>query len=88
MTIDPYIYGSENITGQYTGAVESGKLYVNKKYSGVIGGTFIDGRFKFYALHRFGAEDLVELEGLSGDNKVIVEKQVVKIKQNLKEAEI
>lgn len=79
MTIDPYMFGASNITGTYTGIVAKGKLYVNGKYAGVIGGTFTGGSFTFYARGRFEAADIVELEGLSGIDTVVVEKQQVKI---------
>ncbi|WP_165004713.1 MULTISPECIES: immunoglobulin-like domain-containing protein [unclassified Enterococcus] len=79
MHIDPYIFGSDNITGTYTGDVERGKLYVNGAYAGVIGGTFSDGKFIFYAKGKFEATDKVELEGLNALDVVVVEKQIVEI---------
>ena len=86
MHIDTYIFGSNDITGTYTGDVEKGKLYVNDAYAGVIGGKFSDGKFSFYAKGKFQSTDKVELEGLNGLDTVVVEKQIVEIiKNNLEE---
>lgn len=79
MTINPYPFGDANITGTYTGEIKKTKMYVNDQYSGVIGGTFKDGNFTFYARNKFKANDRVELEGLSAESTVLVEKQLVEI---------
>ncbi|EOD7435750.1 immunoglobulin-like domain-containing protein [Enterococcus faecium] len=79
MHIDPFIFGANNITGTYSGDVKKGKLYVNNSYAGVIGGTFKEGKFSFYARGKFLATDKVELEGLDGSDIVVVEKQRVEI---------
>lgn len=79
MHIDPFIFGSTNITGTYSGDVKKGKLYVNDAYAGVIGGEFKEGKFSFYARGKFLATDKVELEGLDGSDIVVVEKQRVEI---------
>jgi hypothetical protein len=82
MFIDPFVFGSTNITGTYTGDVKKGKLYVNEVYAGVIGGTFKNGEFTFYARGKFEATDKVELEGLNELDAVVVEKQRVEIINN------
>ncbi|MDN3100703.1 hypothetical protein P0E61_10135 [Enterococcus faecalis] len=79
MTINPYPYGNEYITGTYTGEIKKAKLYVNDKYTGVVGGTFKSNNFTFYVKGRFKSTDKVELEGLSGQDKILVEKQQVEI---------
>lgn len=79
MHINPFVFGSTDITGTYTGDVKKGKLYVNNSYAGVIGGTFKEGKFSFYARGKFLAIDKVELEGLNNLNAVVAEKRKVVI---------
>lgn len=82
MIIDPYVFGTADITGTYAGDVKKGKLYVNDSYTGVVGGDFIDGKFSFYVKGKFLATDKVELEGLNSSDIVVVEKQIVEIIRN------
>lgn len=79
MLINPYQFGTNNITGTYTGEISQGKLYVNDQYGDVIGGSFNNGDFTFYAKGKFEAADKVELEGLGANGAVVVEKQLVEI---------
>lgn len=76
LTPNAFTVGSTMITGNYSGEIVQGQLFVNGKFVSK-GGTFSGGKFSYYVkAGTVKAGDKVELVGLDKDQKVLDRKTV------------